>query len=81
MQDGTEQIRRALVHDINSNPRERADLEADFGQVWDTTQLTTDFAVEGFLAPFVMVVRKSDGRAGMMMFQHSPRYYFSFEPG
>jgi hypothetical protein len=30
------------------------------------------------MAPFVVVRRKSDGVKGSMMFQHMPRYYFSF---
>ena len=78
--DGTEEIRRALIDDINSNAREREELGGEYGQVWDTSQLSADFDVEGFMAPFVMVVRKSDGQAGTLMFQHHPRYYFSFEP-
>ena len=34
--------------------------------------------VLGFLAPFVVVRRKSDGRKGSLTFSHSPRFYFSF---
>ena len=43
-------------------------------------QLGQDFTVEGFLAPYVIVRRKSDGQRGSLMFQNSPRFYFSFEP-
>ena len=34
----------------------------------------------GFMAPYVVVRRKSDGQRGSLMFQHDPRFYFSFDP-
>jgi hypothetical protein len=77
--DETEALRRHLVSEINSHPSERAALEAQHGRVWNTEELTREFSVTGFLAPFVSVVRKADGRKGLMTFQHSPRYYFRFE--
>ena len=46
---------------------------------WDTTELQRDFRVVGFLAPYVVVVRKSDGVKGVMQFTHNPRVYFGFE--
>ena len=79
MKDPTEDIRRAMVSDINRDPNEREALEAKYGQVWDTQQLGKDFEVKGFMAPFINVTRKSDGATGSMMFQHSPRYYFNFQ--
>ena len=48
------------------------------GQTWDTEQLQRDFSVTGFSAPYVVVVRKSDGVKGVMEFTHSPRVYFNF---
>ncbi len=77
--DQTEEIRRALVQTINVDPGSRVALEAEHGQVWDTDQLCQDFDIKGFMAPFVVVKRKSDGRLGSLTFQHSPRYYFSFQ--
>jgi hypothetical protein len=77
--DPTEQIRREMVDDINRLPSERERLEQKYGQVWSTDELTSDFEVIGFLAPFVKVRRRTNGREGVMMFQHSPRYYFSFK--
>lgn len=50
------------------------------GQTWDTQQLQEDFTVEGFLAPFVLVKRKSDGVRGTLEFRHNPRVYFRFVP-
>jgi hypothetical protein len=42
--------------------------------------LSDDFEVIGFMAPVVVVRRNSDGQKGSLMFQHNPRFYFSFEP-
>ena len=78
MEDKTEEIRREMVQEINANPGSREALEAEFGQVWDTGELSQDFTVEGFMAPFVVAKRKSDGVRGSLEFQHSPRFYYSF---
>ena len=78
MHDPTETIRREMVAEINHAPGSREALEAEHGQVWDTAELTAEFIVNGFLAPFVTVTRKADDVDGTMMFQHQPRFYFSF---
>jgi len=78
MKDETEGTRRGLTEAINKNPPERAELETQYGTVWNTEELSRDFEVKGFLAPFAVVKRKSDGVVGSLMFKHSPRYYFSF---
>ena len=62
MEDPTESTRRRMVADINANAGNRATLEAEHGTVWDTDELGRDFEVIGFLAPFVVVRRKSDGK-------------------
>jgi hypothetical protein len=80
MTDPTESIRRQMVADINAAPGSRERLEADYGKVWDTDQLREEFEVVGFLAPLVVVRRKSDGVRGSLMFQHNPRFYFRFQP-
>ncbi len=77
--DPTEEARRALVVAVNTEPADRVVLEARYGQVWSTSELANDFEVLGFAAPFVVVKRKSDGKVGSLMFQHHPRFYFSFE--
>lgn len=46
--------------------------------VWTTTEMQNDFSVDGFAAPFVVVVRKSDGQKGSLQFCSNPRYYFAF---
>ncbi len=78
MTDPTEPIRKVLITDINSNASNRQELEAAYGRVWSTDELARDFAVLGFMAPFVVVRRKSDGCKGSLMFTHVPRFYFSF---
>ena len=78
MDDPTEGIRRKLVEEINGNPKTREELEKN-GPVWDTQELQRDYEVKGFMAPFVVVKRKSDGAMGCMVFQHHPRFYFGFE--
>jgi len=77
--DPTEAFRKRLSAAINETPREREDLEDMYGQVWDTEQFKADFSLRAFLAPFVFATRKSDGKAGMLVFQHLPRYYFCFQ--
>jgi len=78
MHDETEDIRRELVQQVNCVPGSREALELQHGQVWDTQELAKDFEVLGFMAPFVAVKRKSNGVKGSLMFQHLPRFYFSF---
>jgi len=75
----TEEYRRKLTRQINSKQSDRKDLEAEYGEVWNTKELQKDFKVLSFMAPFVHVIRKSDGQTGAMLFQHSPRFYFSFQ--
>ena len=80
MNDETEDIRRLQLAEINAQPGSREALEAEHGQVWDTDELRRDFDVTGFMAPYVVVRRKSDGQKGSLKFQASPRFYFGFEP-
>jgi hypothetical protein len=79
MTDQTESIRKEMVAEFNAQPGSREYLEAKHGQVWDTSELSDDFDVIGFMAPVVAVIRKSDGQKGSLFFQHSPRFYFGFE--
>jgi hypothetical protein len=82
--DHTEEVRRNRLVAINSavesrDPTtERQRLEAQHGQVWDIAQLAQDFEVLGFMAPYIVVKCKPDGRKGSLEFQHYPRFYFNF---
>jgi hypothetical protein len=58
----------------------QSDLDSETGQTWTTAELTRDFEVIGFAAPFVVVVRKADDVRGSLEFTHSPRVYFGFTP-
>jgi len=80
MSDPTETIRRTMVQQINIDAGDRERLEAQHGQVWDTTELQADFEVLGFAAPLIVVRQKATGRMGSLFFQHSPRLYWGFTP-
>ena len=72
--DPTETTRRAMIeHDIPA-----LDLATTTGPTWDTAALARDFEVLGFLAPFVTVRRRSDGKRGVLEFVHQPRVYFNW---
>lgn len=80
MNDPTETIRRNRIAEINVVPGSREDLENKYGQVWDTNQLSEEFQAIGFMAPLIVVRRKSDGLKGSLEFQHAPRLYFNWQP-
>jgi hypothetical protein len=46
---------------------------------WASDELGEYFTVVGFAAPFVVVIRKSDGQRGTLEFTHSPRVYFAWK--
>ena len=85
--DPTESIRRQMVPQINSQAtdseeadRQRLENEYGKGNVWNTQELSSRFEVISFMAPFCVVKDKTTGKRGLVMFQHMPRFYFSFEP-
>ena len=80
MSDPTESVRRQQVAEINAEPGSREHLQQQHGDVWDTSELQEQFEVTGFMAPIVGVRRRCDGVKGSVMFQASPRFYFSFSP-
>jgi hypothetical protein len=57
----------------------RKDLEAVVGTVWNTTELTRDFDVLGFQAPYVVAREKASGKLGSLRFQHYPRFYYNWK--
>jgi hypothetical protein len=77
--DGTEEIRRVLLVELNAEPVQRSIVECRYGHVWSASELANEFAVVGFAAPFVVVKRKTDNQLGSLLFQHHPRYYFAFQ--
>lgn len=79
--DETEDARRRMVQEINDwSAKTREAAEAKYGKpIYDTEELRENFEVRGFLAPFVVVVRKSDGKLGSLLFQDHPRFYYGWE--
>lgn len=73
MFDDTEEIRRLDQAITNASP-----VTAE--QTWTTDELARDFEVVGFMAPYVVARRRSDGVLGSLKFKHSPRVYFDFVP-
>lgn len=80
MSDTTESIRREMVEEINHEPGSREDLEQKHGQVWNTQEMQKEFEALGFMAPLIVVRRRSDGIKGSLKFQHNPRLYFDWSP-
>lgn len=74
-----ERQRILLTKTVNEVKGDRATLTRMHGQVWDTEELKRDYEVHAFAAPFVRVTRKRDGRPGVLLFQHEPRFYFGFQ--
>jgi hypothetical protein len=72
--DRTEDIRRAMIE----TGQPAADLAANTDQTWDTQAMQQEFEAIGFVAPFVVVRRRSDGVKGSLEFTHNPRVYFNF---
>jgi len=77
-QDTSEDARMKAVDEINAKQAQREALEKEHDQVWDVTEMQRDFEVEGFMAPYVVVRRRSDGKRGTLTFQHWPRFYWGF---
>jgi hypothetical protein len=75
MSDETEQARRELLPTM---PAELAAALERGEEVWDTAAMQAAFEVTGFLSPFVVVRRRSDGAKGSLQFTHSPRWYFGW---
>lgn len=79
LSDPTEQLRKQRVAEINSKENTRQSLEEKHGQVWSTEEMQQEFDAIGFLAPLIVVSRKSDGVKGSLEFSHNPRYYFNWQ--
>lgn len=75
MTDETETIRREML----ATGQPARDLETA-KEKWTTDEVREQFEVLGFMAPFVAVIRRSDGVKGSLEFNHSPRVYFNFVP-
>ena len=74
-----ETLRHERLVILNVDPGDRTILEQRHGQVWNPGELALDYIVLGYLAPLVVVRRKTDNLIGSLEFQHNPRYYFNWK--
>jgi hypothetical protein len=68
MSDATEPYRRQRLAEINAQPGSREALEAQYGQVWTTDELSHDFEVIGYMAPVgrrASKKRRQEGQLGV----------------
>jgi hypothetical protein len=72
--DATEDARRAMIE----SDQPKTDLAATTERRWTPEELRNDFEVIGFLTPFVVARRRSDGAKGTLEFTHAPRTYFNW---
>ena len=79
MSDQTESLRRQRLVELNEGDTNRAKLQEQYGKVWSTDEMTGEFDALGFMAPYIVVRRKSDGVRGSLELRHSPRFYFNFQ--
>lgn len=68
-----------IVRDVFDPEKIRAEIEQQYGLVWDTDEVQEDFAVRSFLSPRAHVTRRSDGIKGTLKFTHKPRFYYNFQ--
>ena len=55
MDEPTEETRRSLLVAINTHAADREALQVRYGQVWDTSELASEFEVLEFAAPFQVI--------------------------
>lgn len=80
MADTTKSIRKQMVAELNLDDNTKADLEAKHGKVWTTSEMSAEYEALGFMAPYIIVRKRETGERGSLMFTHSPRFYFNFQP-
>ena len=74
-----ERHREEVERQINEHPKTRAELETQVGKAWDWDEVNREFDLLGDIGPYALVVRRSDGAEGSLIFQRTPRLYWSFE--
>ncbi len=50
----------------------------DAGECWTTDEVTAEFEILGFMAPFCTAKRRSTGERGTLAFVHRPRLYYDW---
>ncbi len=65
---------------IALRPRTRAELEAEYGEVWDEQEFDREFQITAIIPPTYIVRRKTDGVIGSVVCQPRPKLFFNFRP-
>jgi hypothetical protein len=71
-------MKRRKPPEVLPPPRSREQLEAEFGTVWDTSELAAAFVITAILGNEIVVRRKADNAVGTLTFQRDPPLYFHF---
>ena len=66
-----------LIYITGGDNMTKQDLIDTYGTVWTTDELTSEFSIDSFMAPFCFGTHKESGRKYSIQFQHSPRFYFN----
>ncbi len=53
-------------------------IQEEGGECWTTEEVTQEFEILGFMAPFCAAVRISTGEKGALAFVHRPRIYYDW---
>ena len=78
--DETEQARREMIN-AGQPGADLTEAQVEHQETWTTQELQRDFEVIGFMAPYTVAMRKSDGAPGSLMFatgSDGNRYYFGW---
>lgn len=73
-----EMAQRARQAELVAEGTERDALVARYGTVYTTDEMREVFEPVGFMAPFMVCKRRSDGAVGSLEFAGRPRFYFNF---
>ncbi len=55
-------------------------IQEEGGECWSTEEVTQEFEILGFMAPFCTAVRRETGKKGSLLFVHRPRIYYGWKP-
>lgn len=75
----TAEERAKLEAEVNATPCTLEELQRKYGQVWTVEQVEAQFEIEAFCPPLACATRRADGVRGTLVYQHCPRYYWSWE--
>lgn len=71
-------MRRRKLRRIAPPHRTKAELEQEFGKVWDMQALAQEYVITSIIGNTVVVRRKADDVVGTLQHQSNPPLYFGF---